>query len=216
MTYKTLTFAELQRVIGTTSGKTFRSMIQRMNEMYKLPVNTEPTLDNLPKPNGLIEAASARIKGFLKTLHDEVIEGEEIQAKLVILEYVAENGWHEGVMDTMVTNLSKEWSDDSQLKLRDYASLVANNREEAVKDVLTDIADWTGDIVVYCRSEAMKFGINLEGMLEAIMGSNFTKLPSDGIPKHDENGKFLKDMTNFVPPEAAIKTLMFGIRPDTE
>ena len=38
-----------------------------------------------------------------------------------------------------------------------------------------------------------------------------TKLGSDGIPTHDENGKFLKDMTNFIPPEPAIKSIIFGL-----
>ena len=80
------------------------------------------------------------------------------------------------------------------------------------QDILTDIADWLSDIIVYCRSEAMKFGLPLEDTLNAVMGSNFTKLASDGVPKYDANGKFLKDMTNFIPPEAAIKTMLFGIK----
>lgn len=87
--------------------------------------------------------------------------------------------------------------------------------EEFRQDLLTDLADWFADLTVYCRSEAMKFGIPLESVQDAVMGSNFTKLPSDGIPIYDENGKFLKDKTNFVPPERAIKTMLFGLRDST-
>lgn len=79
------------------------------------------------------------------------------------------------------------------------------------REILTDIADWLADIEVYCRSEALKFGIPMDAVLAAVQGSNFTKLPDDGIPVYDENGKFLKDQKNFIPPEDAIATILFGV-----
>lgn len=79
------------------------------------------------------------------------------------------------------------------------------------REILTDIADWLADIEVYCRSEALKFGIPMDAVLAAVQGSNFTKLPDDGIPIYDENGKFLKDKKNFIPPEDAIATILFGV-----
>ena len=64
--------------------------------------------------------------------------------------------------------------------------------------------------MVFIRSEAMKYGLPLEECLEAINGSNFTKL-GDKPPQHDENGKFLKNMDSFIPPEPAIKSVLFGL-----
>jgi len=215
--YPLLSAAELQRVLSRTSEHSFAFNIQRMNQMYKLPILTAPTLEGLTKPNGTSESASNRIKGFLRTLHDEVLEGNEILVKLCLIE--------SSRLDTVPVTLV-EWvktieerlgiilSSESATKCLEFADLVQRDYDEAVKDVLVDIADWTGDIMVYCRSEAMKFGLPSENVLEAIMGSNFTKLPSDGIPVHDANGKFLKDMTNFVPPEPAIKTMLFGLKPE--
>lgn len=81
------------------------------------------------------------------------------------------------------------------------------------KDILTDIADWLSDLTVYIRSEAMKFGIPLEDTLDAVMGSNFSKVGDN--PKYDSNGKVLKDLSLFIPPESAIKTIMFGVANET-
>lgn len=74
-------------------------------------------------------------------------------------------------------------------------------------DILVDIADVLADITVYCRSEAMKYGIPLEEVLEIVMDSNESKLGADGEPIYDENGKFLKG-SNFYPPESKIKELL--------
>jgi hypothetical protein len=42
------------------------------------------------------------------------------------------------------------------------------------------------------------------------MASNATKLPDSGIPIYDDNGKFLKDKKNFIAPEPAIRSILFG------
>ena len=182
MTYQTLTAEELNRVLSTTSPHSFAFNIARMHDIYRLPKNTEPTLD----PALLGESAISRLDKFQKTMLDEIAEynvGEKdkpsIREKMVALsEMTAENYTEEEI-------------------------------HSATQDVLTDIADWFADMIVYCRSEAMKFGLPLEDVQDAVMGSNFTKLPSDGIPVYDANGKFQKDLTNFVPPEPAIKSILF-------
>jgi hypothetical protein len=69
------------------------------------------------------------------------------------------------------------------------------------------IADVLGDIVVYCRSEALKYGIPLEAVLEIIMDSNASKLGADGNPIYDGNGKFLKG-PNYFKPEPKIRELL--------
>lgn len=79
-------------------------------------------------------------------------------------------------------------------------------------EVQVAIADLLGDVIVYCRSEAMKYGIPLEEVLEIIMDSNESKLGVDGKPIYDENGKFLKG-PNYWKPEPRIKELLAGYAP---
>jgi predicted HAD superfamily Cof-like phosphohydrolase len=76
-------------------------------------------------------------------------------------------------------------------------------------DVATAIADVLGDIIVYCRSEALKYGIPLEEVLDIIMDSNESKLGADGKPIYDANGKFLKG-PNYWKPEPKIKSMLEG------
>ena len=78
-------------------------------------------------------------------------------------------------------------------------------------DIAVAIADLLGDIVVYCRSEALKYGLPLEAVLDVIMDSNESKLGADGRPIYDANGKFLKG-PNYWQPEPRIKVLL--LRPD--
>jgi len=74
-------------------------------------------------------------------------------------------------------------------------------------DVAVAIADVLGDIMVYCRSEALKYGLPLEAVLDIIMDSNESKLGADGNPIYDANGKFLKG-PNYWKPEPKIKALL--------
>ena len=73
--------------------------------------------------------------------------------------------------------------------------------------MLVALADLLGDLTVYCRSEALKFGLPLEDLLEVIMDSNESKLGADGKPIYDVNGKFLKG-PNYWKPEPKIKELL--------
>jgi predicted HAD superfamily Cof-like phosphohydrolase len=74
-------------------------------------------------------------------------------------------------------------------------------------DIAVAVADLLGDIVVYCRSEALKYGIPFEEVLEVIMDSNESKLGADGQPIYDANGKFLKG-PNYWRPEPRIRALL--------
>jgi len=71
-------------------------------------------------------------------------------------------------------------------------------------DLAVAIADLLGDIIVYCRSEALKYGLPLEQVLDVIMDSNESKLGADGKPIYDQNGKFLKG-PNYWKPEPKIR-----------
>ena len=77
----------------------------------------------------------------------------------------------------------------------------------AALDVAVAIADLLGDITVYCRSEALKYGLPLEEVLDIIMDSNESKLGADGKPIYDANGKFLKG-PDYWKPEPRIKALL--------
>lgn len=81
-------------------------------------------------------------------------------------------------------------------------------------DVAVAIADLLGDVIVYCRSEALKYGIPLEQVLELIMDSNESKLGADGKPIYDSNGKFLKG-PNYWRPEPKIRELLDSVSTDS-
>lgn len=165
----------------------FEQDIQQMNVMYRLPINTKPTLGVGTPPDASLvarlDAATVRLNAFKATLQKELNEADDIIAKL-------QNTVH---MVNAVT---------PAMRLEDEVFTEVR--------VLTDIADWFGDIVVYVFSEALKFGIPPYAVLDCIMESNKTKLDENGNPIYDENGKFLKG-PNFTPPEPAIYDLLLAL-----
>jgi hypothetical protein len=193
-------FAEL----NLTVDQLFVWQIMKMNQMYGLPMNRYPTLDNLN------ESPVVRMQGFMKTLQKEMEEGKEILAAMVYREWLLKDvevtGEHLAGLVAKV-----EISDDKTAKkvisfLSQYT--VKAQVEELSRQILVQLGDWLGDMNVYNRSEAMKYGIPLESVLACIMGSNFTKLGEDGEPIKDDNGKVLKG-PNFLPPEDHIYATMF-------
>ena len=82
----------------------------------------------------------------------------------------------------------------------------ANEGGKAI-DIAVAIADLLGDVIVYCRSEALKYGLPLEDVLDVIMDSNESKLGADGKPIYDANGKFLTG-PDYWKPEPKIKALL--------
>ena len=84
------------------------------------------------------------------------------------------------------------------------------NSGASANDVAVAIADVLGDIMVYCRSEALKYGLPLEDVLDIIMDSNESKLGADGKPIYDANGKFLKG-PNYWKPEPRIMELLAAL-----
>lgn len=137
--------------LGTTTPDVFET-IKEFNKFYGLPCPDVPTLSAVRDPDG-------RIRGFIKTVEDELSEGFDI--------------------------LEKREAGGSDLEM------------------LTDLADYYGDIVVYALSEAAKWGIPSEKVLQAIMESNFSKKQADGSTLKDAHGKVIKG-PNFQPPEPAI------------
>lgn len=101
-----------------------------------------------------------------------------------------------------LTKFHKTLSDE----VNEILEIVHSDETDPVK-ILSAIADLLGDVTVYCRSEAMKYGIPLEEVLDIIMDSNESKLGADGKPIKDENGKFLKG-PNYWKPEPFIEGLI--------
>ena len=85
--------------------------------------------------------------------------------------------------------------------------------EYSEEDLLTDIADWLGDIQIYCASEMAKFGLPIAEVLRIIMNSNFSKLDASGNPIYDEHGKVLKG-PGYWKPEPFLKDLIIDLIED--
>jgi NTP pyrophosphatase (non-canonical NTP hydrolase) len=94
---------------------------------------------------------------------------------------------------------------DEVHEIDEIVALAKNGGDKV--DIAVAIADVLGDIMVYCRSEALKYGLPLEDVLDIIMDSNESKLGADGKPIYDANGKFLKG-PNYWKPEPRIKALL--------
>ena len=94
---------------------------------------------------------------------------------------------------------------DEVHEIDDISAMLEKGSDPA--DVLVALADLLGDVMVYCRSEALKYGLPLEQVLDVIMDSNESKLGADGKPIYDANGKFLKGPA-YWKPEPKIKTLL--------
>jgi len=186
----------------------FQWSVKRMHEMYELPFNVTPSLDNLG------ESPLQRMTGFMKTLQKEMDEGKEILALLTVREATKQVGRAQYPVNNEIYNTLCEYGIDNaraikvEVDIQDCLSDVEDRAAEFDRLILVALADWLGDMTVYNRSEALKYGIPLESVLACIMGSNFTKLGEDGLPIKDENGKVLKG-PNFVPPERAIYATMF-------
>jgi hypothetical protein len=76
-------------------------------------------------------------------------------------------------------------------------------------NVLVPLADLLADIIVYCRSEATRWGIPLEDVLDIVMDSNDSKMGADGRPiKSPDGAKFLKG-PNYWKPEPKIRDLLW-------
>jgi|LNFM01.1.fsa_nt_gb hypothetical protein len=94
---------------------------------------------------------------------------------------------------------------DEVHEIDDIIELAKNGAPQA--EILVAMADLLGDIIVYCRSEALKYGLPLEEVLDIIMDSNESKLGADGKPIYDANGKFLKG-PDYWKPEPKIRALL--------
>lgn len=76
---------------------------------------------------------------------------------------------------------------------------------------LTDLADLLGDLIVYCASEMVRFGIPIQDTLRIIMDSNFSKLDEKGNPIYDATGKVMKG-PDYWKPEPKIQAMLLQLQ----
>lgn len=97
------------------------------------------------------------------------------------------------------------------VEVEDIQAMMCSRASAA--EILTAIADWLGDIIIYCASEMAKYGIPQKEVLRIIMSSNFSKLQADGSVKYDEHGKVEKG-PGYWKPEPLIKDLLLSLIED--
>lgn len=164
----------------------FESQILYFNGMYKLPVAPYPTVYVVTthvKKTQLHEATSdkdaliRRLKDFKKIINKETDEVDDVVQKIELGKYLKSD------LD------GDTWHEYTEL------------------DCLVDLADWLGDIQVYCASEMAKYGLPIKEVLRIIMSSNFSKLDANGNPIYDAEGKVQKGPM-YWKPEPQIKALL--------
>jgi predicted HAD superfamily Cof-like phosphohydrolase len=88
--------------------------------------------------------------------------------------------------------------------------ILAIEQRKSPEEILTMLADWLGDVVVYASSEALRHGIPIRTVLDIIMDSNASKLGEDGKPII-RDGKVQKG-PNYWKPEPKIQDLITFMR----
>lgn len=124
-------------------------------------------------------------------------------------------GYYLGAKEHAVDRLVafKKIMQDELSEVNDIFTQLTGDASEL--EVMTALADWLGDIQVYCASEMLRWGIPLNPVLKDIMDSQESKLGEDGKPIL-KDGKVVKG-PNYVAPEPRIrKTLILaGMLPGT-
>lgn len=153
--------------------------IHEFNKFYRLPCPGTPTVMGVVQPSDggptSCEQIIKRLEGFIKTLSDEVQEGQDI------------------------------------IQMVNTTPFPDPNEEREVEiELLTALSDWFGDLIVYCYSEATKYGLPLDKVLDIIMDSNMSKVDANGKCQYDENGKVTKNYEGcqYWKPEPKIAALL--------
>lgn len=97
-------------------------------------------------------------------------------------------------------------------EIQDVANFTVNEASdtawpEVKLETRVKLSDLLGDIIVYCASEAKRWNIPIDRVLNIIMQSNFSKLDSNGQPIYDERMKLQKG-PNYWKPEPKIAALL--------
>lgn len=165
----------------TVKLRDFESQILYFNGMYKLPTAPYPTMDKVA-----LHQAELLCKINLHPTYKGAIISRLNHFKKILSDELAE-------VDDIVEKLEASGPQETE----SYSEL----------ELLTDLADWLGDIQVYCASEMAKYGIPIKETLSIIMSSNFSKLDAQGNPIYDDTGKVLKGPF-YWKPEPKIRAML--------
>ena len=175
--------------------RSFEAQVLYFNGMYKLPAPPLPT----------VHAVITDERRKLLIAADNLVEEDDIKhaSGPTLLAYRLKAFKH-----TILKEV--EEVEDIIKKLADLHNSPVGEDAYTVEDLLTELADWLGDIQVYCASEMAKFGLPIKDILTLIMQSNFSKLQLDGSVKYDEHGKVEKGPM-YWKPEPSIKQLLIEL-----
>lgn len=96
--------------------------------------------------------------------------------------------------------LAEEMNEFTEIALKASSPFDAYNE----LDLLTDLSDWFGDMIVYLVGESAKYGIKVEEIITIINDSNASKLGEDGKAIKDPSTGKVQKGPNFFKPEPAI------------
>lgn len=168
----------------TAIPRTLEGKILYFNTIYKLPVAPYPTLLSVVNKERTVPNMTAEL----------CIEQRIRNFQKTLLDEIAEGT-------------------DIIYKLQEIANTQPGQEEPHTPlQILTDLSDWLHDIIIYCLSEAAKYGIPSMDVLDIIMSSNFSKLDADGNPIYDSYGKVLKG-PKYWKPEPQIYALLKELIP---
>lgn len=163
--------------------KSFEAMILYFNGMYKLPISPIPGTD-------------AEFQWQKEKFPAAGLDENRRAAKKRMIDFFG----------TILAN-----------ELREHEDIVARLEEgndicyESDIAFLTDLADLLGDLMVYCASEMVRYGIPINETLRIIMDSNFSKLDENGNPLYDATGKVMKG-PNYWKPEPKIMAMLLQLQ----
>lgn len=83
-------------------------------------------------------------------------------------------------------------------------------------DMLTDLSDWFGDMIVYLVGEAAKYGIRIEDVVGIINDSNASKMGPNGEVYRNPTTLKVEKGPNFFRPEPAINGYLADLRKNHE
>lgn len=104
----------------------------------------------------------------------------------------------------LVGALYGQWAGEVAQKVVEGVAL--GNRRNQSGGVLPEpdlvlTADALGDLVITIYGMAIEMGIDLDKIIKEQMRANMSKVDDDGNPVFNDAGKYVKDGTNYSPPD---------------
>lgn len=173
-------------------------MTQKTQDDGNIQASIAPNINYVPRTfegkilyfNKMYNLPINRVPGFYSIAYHEKEKNPKLTIRMAVLQR----------LDDFEKTLRDELTESDDIR-------IAMGQKESPIDVLTLMADWYGDIIIYCASEMTKYGLPVMDILNIIMASNFTKLDENGQPIYDATGKVLKGPA-YQKPEPMIKAFL--------